>query len=207
MRDRRTVTDETSGEEQIVPVLRGFRVLHVFDLSQTEGKPLPAITGELEGDAPQAAWDGVVKQLAKDGYRVVIAAPLRPSVEGETYPLDRVVRISPGKSALGQLKTLLHEKAHIHLGHVNDLIAYQAHRGVMEVEAESVAYVVAGALGLDTSAYSTGYLLGWAKGDIDLIRKTAERVVTASHEIVNEIAPEQGIEAVPEAGMEIGVAL
>jgi hypothetical protein len=50
-------------------------------------------------------------------------------------------------------------------------------------------------------------LLGWAKGDIDLIRKTAERVVTASHEIVNEIAPEQGIEAVPEAGMEIGVEL
>jgi hypothetical protein len=204
---RLTLEDKDSGEEVKVQKLVGFKPVPVFAQDQTEGEPLPEITHQLEGDAPRSAWDGVVKQLAKDGYRVVITAPLTPGAEGETDPTSHIVRISPDSSALGQLATLIHEKAHIHLGHVDDLAAYRQHRGVMEVEAESVAYVVAGALGLDTSAYSVGYLGGWARGDVDLIRKTAERVVKASHEIVNDIAPEPELEAVQDAGIEIGVTL
>ena len=53
-------------------------------------------------------------------------------------------------------KTMIHETAHIELGHVEDMAEYALHRGLMETEAESVAYVVAGMLGIDTSAYSIG---------------------------------------------------
>jgi hypothetical protein len=187
---RLTLEDKDSGEEVKVQKLVGFKPVPVFAQDQTEGEPLPEITHALEGDAPREAWDGIVRQLNMDGYCVVITTPLTPGAEGETDPTSRIVRVSPDSSALGQLATLIHEKAHIHLGHVDDFAAYRTHRGLMEVEAESVAYCVAGALGLDTSAYSVGYLGGWARGDVDLIRKTAERVVKASHEIVEAIAPE-----------------
>jgi len=61
------------------------------------------------------------------------------------------------------------------------------HRGQCEVEAESVAHVVAGILGLDTSAYSVGYVAGWLKGDADLIRQSASRVLAAAHRIAEAI--------------------
>ncbi|WP_041767848.1 ImmA/IrrE family metallo-endopeptidase [Leifsonia xyli] len=72
-------------------------------------------------------------------------------------------------------KNLIHEAAHFALGHVDDLAEYTQHRGRMETEAESVAYVVAGMLGFDTSSYSVGYIAGWADGNPDLVRQTAAR--------------------------------
>ena len=60
---------------------------------------------------------------------------------------------------------------------------YYEHRGQCEVEAESVVHVVAGILGLDTSAYSVGYVAGWPKGDAELIRQSASRVLAAAHRI------------------------
>lgn len=76
----------------------------------------------------------------------------------------RVV-IEVGNSPAQQAKTAIHEAAHIVLGHLQDDFAeYVAHRGRYEVEAESVAYVVAGMLGLDSSDYSTGYVTGWVPG-------------------------------------------
>mgnify|MGYP007049498792 FL=1 len=64
---------------------------------------------------------------------------------------------------------------------------YYEHRGQCEVEAESVAHVVAGILGLDTSAYSVGYVAGWPKGDAELIRQSASRVLAAAHRIAEAI--------------------
>jgi N-terminal domain of anti-restriction factor ArdC len=199
------VEDEKTGEAARVQRVVGFRPAAVFAQDQTDGDPLPEVVRHLEGDAPRYAWVAIVGQLAQDGYRVLMQPPTTLGATGETDPAAHVVRIAPDRSPLAQLKTLLHERAHIHLGHVDDFAAYRQHRGVMEVEAESVAYVVAGALGLDTSAYSVGYLGSWSKGNTELVRSTAERVVKAAHGIVNTIAPDQGIDAVQEVGMEVGV--
>jgi hypothetical protein len=205
---RLTLEDKDSGEEVKVQKLVGFKPVAVFAQDQTEGEPLPDVGPKaFGGDAPRAAWDGIVRELEKDGYRVLIEAPHTFGAEGETDPVAKVVRIDPSRSPAMQLATLLHEQAHVRLGHVDDVAAYRQHRGVMEVEAESVAYVVAGALGLDTSAYSVGYLGGWSRGDVDLIRKTADRVVSTAHGIVNAIAPETGIEVAQETGMEVGAEL
>ncbi|MEO7017473.1 MAG: hypothetical protein ABI130_10255 [Leifsonia sp.] len=59
----------------------------------------------------------------------------------------------------------------------------------MEVEAESVAYIVAGLAGFDTSAYSIGYISGWANEDLDLVRETAARVLQAAQVLANVTAP------------------
>jgi 5-formyltetrahydrofolate cyclo-ligase len=77
------------------------------------------------------------------------------------------------------------------LGHTEDMAEYARHRGLMETEAESVAYVVAGIVGFDTSAYSVGYIAGWADGDTDLIKSTAARVLRIAHQVATILARDE----------------
>jgi hypothetical protein len=85
-------------------------------------------------------------------------------------------------------KTALHEAAHVTLGHTEaDHAEYATHRGVWETEAESVAHVLAGLLGLDTSEYSIGYIAGWADADVELIRSTATCVLGAVHTLTDAL--------------------
>ena len=76
------------------------------------------------------------------------------------------------------------------LGHTEDLAEYAEHGGLMEVEAESVAYVVSGMAGFNTSAYSVGYIAGWSDGDTELIKSTAARVLRTAHQIAGILTPE-----------------
>ena len=71
----------------------------------------------------------------------------------------------------------------------DNLTEYRKHRGRMEVEAESVAYIVAGLAGFDTSNYSIGYITGWANHDLTLIHQTATRVLHAAHDIASATTP------------------
>jgi len=70
---------------------------------------------------------------------------------------------------------------------VEDLTEYRRHRGRMETEAESVAYVVAGLTGFDTSSYSIGYITHWSNGDTTLIKNTAGRVLAATNHILSHL--------------------
>ena len=80
---------------------------------------------------------------------------------------------------------MLHEAAHA-LMHA-DAVDYHQHRGVYETEAESVAYIVAGVLGLDTSSKSIGYIAGWTDGDIETVKSTATRVLATARTILDGI--------------------
>jgi len=82
------------------------------------------------------------------------------------------------------VKTLIHELAHLEAGHVADLPTYLNCRGRCEVEAESVAYVVAAAHGLDASGYTFAYVAGWAGGDLTRVRQAAETVTKAARTIL-----------------------
>ncbi len=93
------------------------------------------------------------------------------------------IDLEPAQAA----KTMLHEAAHATL-HTDDTGTadrgvYVAHRGLVECEAESVAYVLAGLVGLDTSAYSVGYIATWTKGDGGAVRATAENVLRAVRDL------------------------
>lgn len=83
----------------------------------------------------------------------------------------------------------MHERVRILLGHVDSEVSYQICRGRCEVEAESVAYRVCTQVGIDAEEYSLPYVARWAGGDLKLIQKTAERVVTGARPILDGLVP------------------
>jgi hypothetical protein len=153
-------------------VLRGFRVAHVFDISQTEGDPLPDVAPELLcGDAPAALWQALAAQVAAHGYTLTRENCGRAN--GITDPTARTVRVRPDVADAQAVKTLAHELAHIECGHTAEGYNYRGCRGQAEAEAESVAYIVTAWAGLDAGAYTVPYVAAWSAGDVDAIRAAA----------------------------------
>lgn len=170
-------------------VLRGFRVVHVFDLTQTEGAPLPDVApAPLTGDPPAHLWAHLARVVAADGYRVE-RGPCGGAY-GHTRFTEKVVRIRDDVAPAQAAKTLAHELGHIRAEH-HTRFADTYHRdtrcrGLAEVEAESIAYVVAGAAGLDSAGYTVPYVAYWAGGDTALLRDTAARVIATARAILTD---------------------
>lgn len=181
--------DERTGKETERRMRRFFPV-SVFDVSQTEpidpsAEDPSAIAHRLTGDDPLGILAAVTDYLTGQGWTVE-REPIGGDINGYTTTdgTRRVVvdaALSPAQAA----KTALHEAAHVLLHAEEDPAEYVQHRGVKETEAESVAYVVAGVLGLDTSSYSIGYVAGWSEGDVETIKDTAARVLRAAHTLAD----------------------
>ncbi len=175
------------GKKQV----RGFRVVHVFALHQTEGAPLPEVAPSLlVGQAPAGLWDALEGRVLGHGYTVHRGDTGRAN--GWTDPTSRTVRVSGAVDDAQAVKTLIHELGHLECGHVTDLPTYLTCRGRCEVEAESVAYVVAAAHGLDASGYTFAYVAGWAGGDLTRVRQAAETVTKAARTILGHCSAEAG---------------
>lgn len=137
----------------------------------------------LQGDDSAGLYARVEAWLISEGWTVT-----REPIAGESNGFTRTdgsksIVVRDDVSDAQAVKTLIHEAAHAVL-HTDDngkgdSAHYVAHRGVCEVEAESVAYVLAALLGLDTSAYSVGYVATWADADHDLIASTGANVTKA----------------------------
>ena len=108
---------------------------------------------------------------------------------GRTYYAERSVAVKSTADPAGACKTLAHELAHVLL-HEHRLYG---HRGTVEVEAESVAFIVSAAWGLDTSSYSTGYLAGWSGGDVAAITATADKVLGCARAILEAAQPDEEV--------------
>ena len=194
------VAGEPSGGDADQPagarVLRGFRVAHVFDVSQTEGDPLPEIRPELlTGDAPAALWAALAAQVAAHGYTLVREAC--GQANGVTDPAARTVRVRPDVADAQAVKTLAHELAHIECGHTAEGYDYRGCRGRAEAEAESVAYIVTAWAGLDAGAYTVPYVAGWSAGDTDVVRATAVTVTAAARRILDQLDDAESTENPP----------
>lgn len=191
-REKRSAHDDeqkkaTEDEERVV---RYFPTLSVFDITQTDpvegAEPLPEDpTRRLIGDDDHDLIAPLTAHLTGRGWSVHREALAGAS--GYTAPESRRVVLAEDLSPEQSAKTLIHETAHIELRHIDDIDDYRTHRGQMEVEAESVAYIVAGLNGFDTGAYSIGYITGWADEDINVIRGTAVRVLRTAHTIAEAI--------------------
>ena len=171
-----------------------FKPLYVFDYSQTEGAEVPAgvlsvneCVPEVQGSAPLAE----LVEMAK-GLDCVHSVTLRPRNESDHTEVhgwyvprtqDIVVITGVEKSELQIFKTLVHEVAHAILHRDNDHHA----RAEQEVEAESVAYVVSKALGLETGAYSFSYVAHWAQGAVKLVEKVGTNVAKAATKILDAL--------------------
>ncbi|CAM5455164.1 MULTISPECIES: ArdC-like ssDNA-binding domain-containing protein [Leifsonia] len=186
-REKKTETaadDDTSSDEG--RVVRYFPALSVFDIAQTDpiegADPLPSDpTQQLTGDQDHGLIAPLSDHLESRGWTISREPLTRAS--GYTDPETLRVILAEGISVEQSAKTLIHETAHIELHHIDSVEEYRQHRGRMEVEAESVAYVVAGLCGFDTSAYSIGYIAGWSDEDVTVIRASASRVLAAVHSI------------------------
>jgi antirestriction protein ArdC len=174
--------DETDERDRpaLARILRGFRVVHVFDVAQTEGECLPEVAPTLlEDDAPAALWTRLAAQLEAAGFEL-LRGDCRPA-NGTTDYLARTVVVRDDLSAAQATKTLAHELAHTML---HDGSEQGTCRGVVETEAESVAYLVCSSAGIPSDAYSFPYIARWSNGDLDVVRATAERVISCARAII-----------------------
>jgi hypothetical protein len=163
--------------------LAGFRVAHVFDVSQTDGPDLAALRPTLlEGAGPLELWADLLEQVDIAGYDFGYA-DLAPA-NGLTDFSDNTVLIRPDLSPAQQSKTLAHELAHVRL-HAPDVRPAGLLRDQAEVEAESVAYVVTAAHGLVTDEYTVPYVTGRAGGDREQIAAAATRVLGCARSILH----------------------
>ena len=166
-------------------MLLGFKVAHVFDISQTDGEPLADLDAVkpqlLDGAAPDGLWDALVGQCNTLGFDVV--RDNRGSGNGYCDFGAKRIGVRPDVSETQALKTLVHELSHALLHAEAD----KTSRSAQEVEVESVAFVVLDALGIASDDYSFPYVARWSNGDVDVIREAASCVTSCASMILKSL--------------------
>jgi antirestriction protein ArdC len=184
---RKVDATEAPDPEEGVRKLRGFRIAHVFDVSQTEGKPLPNCGPTLlAGGSPHGLWDRLADQVHAAGF--TLDRGDCGAANGYTDHLNHHVRVRADVSPAQASKTLAHELAHVLLHGPEQ---QPRTRPVAEVEAESVAYVVGSAAGLPTDDYSVPYVAGWASAELEVLQDAAVRVLSTARQIIERAGPPQ----------------
>jgi len=184
-REGKTVKEE---KEITVPA---FKVVTVFDISQTEGKEFPDLSVKpLLADVEQ--YEDFFAALEKASPVPIAFEQITNGANGYFSLTDKRIAIKEGVSELQAVKTAIHEIAHAKL-HDVDLNAppeqqNRVDRHTREVQAESVAYTVCQHFGLDTSDYSFGYVAGWSSGkEMTELKTSLETIQATARELINEI--------------------
>ena len=184
------ITRKATEDDSETSTVVGYRTASVFALQQTAGDPLPTPPRpqQLTGDAPRGLWNHLAGMVHQRGF-LLTRADCSPA-NGITDFTTKTVTVRPDLSTAQAVKTLAHELGHILL-HQPQTGAQPRCRGLVEVEAESVAYLVTAAHGLDTGDYTFPYVAHWAThtGDdiIDTITATAGRVLTTAQALLPDI--------------------
>ena len=168
-----------------------FKIAHVFDLSQTEGRELPQIgVSELTGDV--ADYTGIYNRLTALSPLPVVQEDFQRSAKGYTSFTENRIVVKPGMSQVQTIKTLVHEIAHAKLHKPDDILDVPRpdERRRKEVEAESIAYVVCQHFGIDTTDYSLAYVAGWSKGrELTELKGSLNIIHATAGEIIDAISP------------------
>jgi hypothetical protein len=205
--------DAPEGEE--AREIRGFKLVPVFDISQTEGPDLPDIVSKLEGLAPEGVFVKLTEFAQGIGFRVERPESLDSGANGDTTHSEGRIRVVSTNSEAQQAKTLAHEIGHALLHDPGVEATNELARGLKELEAESTAYVICTALGMDTSDYSFGYVAGWAGGApeaIQGIKASTRRIQKAATAVLKtfevgepvvEVTNDVSIEMVAERSVDV----
>jgi antirestriction protein ArdC len=184
---RRQTVEETTEDEETVARVAGWKVVSVFDISQTDGPALPGPPiSELDGPDPGPFRHQLTDLIRAERFEFRLGAMPRDHERayGITDFTARTVIVRNDLPAAQIAKTTAHELAHVllHQRGTHDL-----DRARQEIEAESVAYIVLGAKGIQADAYSFGYLASWSSGDTDLVRTTSERVLACARTVLDRL--------------------
>ena len=191
-KDGNSVTEE---QEIKIP---NYRVVSVFDVSQTEGKPLPELgVSELLGDVNN--YEDFFAALKRTSPFEISLEPLEPGTNGRCLYNERRIQIDDKMSEIQTIETAIHEIAHATLHDIDRDAPERPDRRTREVQAESIAYTVCQHYGLDTSDYSFGYVAGWSSGrdlaelksSLETIRSTAATLIETIDGHFAEIQKEQ----------------
>ena len=191
--------------EEVEIKIPAFRVVPVFDVSQTDGKELPDIgVNELSGSVED--YEDFMQALTEVSPVPITYEEIDGEAKGYFHTTDHRIAIQEGMSQSQTVKTAIHEVAHakLHDREQNQDIdaVLDKDRNTKEVEAESVAYTVCQHFGIDTSDYSFGYIAGWSsdrdmkelKSSLDTIRKTASELITGIEDRLAELQKDRAVE-------------
>lgn len=181
-------TKQTELKEIMVPA---FKVVSVFDVSQTDGRPLPSIgVNELIGDVRK--YEMFFEALKRSCPVPIAFEQIDSGAKGYYHTVDHRIALQEGMSQVQTIKTLIHEMTHqkLHSMDPKEMTPEEPRltRNAKEVEAESVAYTVAQHYGIETSDYSFAYIAGWSAGkDTPELKASLDRIRTAADELITGI--------------------
>lgn len=181
--------------------MAGLRPAYVWDISQTEGDPIPEPPTPklLEGAAPEGLWEALAEHITERGFdlRLVSNAKAIGGTNGVTDFMTRSVSVRVDMDDAAMVRTLAHEAGHVVLHSPVDMQEDAArHRGIKEIEAEGVAMMITGAHGMDSSQYTVPYVSTWASqvpgtDPVQVVQDTAARVRLAAISILNHLDTEK----------------
>ena len=180
-------TPKTTEVEVKIPA---FKVTTVFDVSQTYGKELPTLgVNELSQNVDRAK--DFIESLKKISPVPIEFGETKGESKGFYSPTDQSITIKEGMSDAQTIKTMVHEISHAKLHNPEQMKeeGQQKSHGTIEMEAESVAYIVCQHFGIDTSDYSFGYIAGWSEGKgPEELRDSMQTIRDTAGEMINRVA-------------------
>ena len=206
----KTITEE---KEVTIPM---FKVVSVFDVSQTDGKPLPQISFSLTGDVAQ--YEVFMEALRRTSQVPITIEPMDPGMDGYFHLEKQAIFLREGMSQVQTVCAAIHEMAHSRLHNYEKmteladdgeplLVPGEKDRNTEEVEAESISYAVCQYFGIETADNSFGYIATWSQGkelkelraSLETINKTSSELISGIEQHYREICKEQGIDLAADA--------
>lgn len=198
--------DGTAQTETVEKLIQAYKPISVFDVSQTEGKPLPEIATQMTGTV--RGYDNFYEALRRVSPVPVEQKEFSNGANGYYSSTEKTIVIDSRLSQQQTVKTCIHEIAHSILHDRDTGTAIESDQRTREVVAEATAYTVCQHYGIDSSEYSFGYVAGWAgdrdvpqlRGSLDVIRQTANDLITRIDRELKNIRLEQATEMTYQAG-------
>ena len=197
----------TEEKEVTIPM---FKVVFVFDVSQTDGKPLPQISFSLTGDVAQ--YEVFMEALRRTSQVPITIEPMEPGMDGYFSLTKQAIFLREGMSQVQTVCAAIHEMAHSRLHNYEEmteladdgetiLVPGEKNRNTEEVEAESISYAVCQYFGIETADNSFGYIATWSQGkelkelraSLETINKTSSELISGIEQHYREICKERGI--------------
>lgn len=198
----------TEEKEVTIPM---FKVVSVFDVSQTDGRPLPQISSTLTGDV--AEYEIFLEALRRTSPVPISFQAMEPGMDGYFAPKKQKIFLREGMSQVQTICAAVHEIAHSklhdyeHMTELADdretiLVPGEKSRNTEEVEAESISYAVCQYFGIETADNSFGYIAAWSQGkelkelraSLETINKTSSELISGIEQHYREICKERGIQ-------------
>ena len=180
----------------------GYKVVHVFDVSQTYGQPMPKLTKDLTESVER--YNDLYDALEAMSPVPISFESIKSNAKGYFDPIEKLIVIKDGMSEAQNIKTTIHEIVHARLHDINNAIDDESKRPnsrTREIEAESIAFCVSKNYGLDTSEYSFGYIATWSsdkelpelKASLGVIRKEVNSIINEVDTKLLDIQKEKDI--------------